>query len=157
MKLNNKPELCPCHSNKNFSVCCEPLITGAKQAEKPEELMRSRYCAYTMANIDYIKKTMCKKAAENYDSVSASNWASSVTWQGLVVIDAPAPSNSFGTVTFFAGFLDKGVKQFIYEKSQFEKINGQWFYVDGTLLKANRNDNCPCGSGKKFKRCCITV
>jgi len=23
------------------------------------------------------------------------------------------------------------------------------------LYKANRNDPCPCGSGKKFKKCCI--
>lgn len=24
------------------------------------------------------------------------------------------------------------------------------------LYKANRNDPCPCNSGKKFKRCCIS-
>lgn len=22
-------------------------------------------------------------------------------------------------------------------------------------MKVGRNDNCPCGSGKKFKRCCM--
>ena len=26
---------------------------------------------------------------------------------------------------------------------------------DTKIQKANRNDLCPCGSGKKFKRCCI--
>lgn len=25
-----------------------------------------------------------------------------------------------------------------------------------TLPKAGRNDPCPCGSGRKFKKCCLT-
>jgi len=116
--------------------------------------MRSRYYAYTRSNIDYIQKTMCKEAAKNFDPLSAKNWASSVTWLGLTVIDAPESTNQWGTVTFFARFLDKNIKKHIYEKSEFEKINGQWFYVKGHILKANRNDTCPCGSGEKFKRCC---
>ncbi len=145
---------CPCQSNRNFSVCCEPYIIGEKTAEIPEKLMRSRYTAYTMSDINYIQKTMCKKAAENFDLLSARNWASSVTWLGLTVIDAPIPKNQFGTVIFFARFLDGNNKKYIYENSQFEKINGQWFYVDGVTLKINRNEACPCGSGNKFKRCC---
>ncbi len=145
---------CPCYSNQDFSVCCEPYLIGEKTAETPEKLMRSRYTAYTMADISYIQKTMCKKAAENYDSISAKNWASSVTWVGLTVIDASVSSQQFGTVTFFARFLDGDIKKHIYEKSQFEKIDGQWFYVDGVTLKVNRNEACPCRSGHKFKRCC---
>jgi uncharacterized protein len=26
----------------------------------------------------------------------------------------------------------------------------------GALPKAGRNDPCPCGSGRKFKKCCLT-
>lgn len=26
---------------------------------------------------------------------------------------------------------------------------------DDLKIKAGRNDPCPCGSGKKFKKCCI--
>lgn len=157
LKNNNnniKINTCPCHSGNSFSDCCEPYLTDNQHAETPKKLMRSRYSAYTMADIDYIQKTMCKKAAENYDPISSKNWASSVTWLGLTVIEAPTPTRQFGTVTFFARFLENSNKKHIYEKSHFEKINGQWFYVDGVMLKANRNDNCPCGSQKKFKRCC---
>jgi uncharacterized protein YecA (UPF0149 family) len=32
--------------------------------------------------------------------------------------------------------------------------NGDW-QLDTVLLKAGRNDHCPCGSGKKFKHCCM--
>ena len=27
----------------------------------------------------------------------------------------------------------------------------------GTMAKIGRNDACPCGSGKKYKRCCLTA
>lgn len=149
--ISNK---CPCDSNLDFSACCEPYLMGHRHPQTPEQLMRSRYCAYTMANIDYIQKTMCKNAAQDFDPLSAKNWASSVTWLGLTVIDAPLPKDEFSTVTFFARFLDKKTKMHIYEKSFFEKIDDHWFYVDGTLLKASRNEKCPCGTGKKFKHCC---
>ncbi|MBK0365596.1 SEC-C domain-containing protein [Salmonella enterica] len=29
-----------------------------------------------------------------------------------------------------------------------------WYYIDGTRPQLGRNDPCPCGSGKKFKKCC---
>jgi SEC-C motif-containing protein len=40
---------------------------------------------------------------------------------------------------------------------------GIWYFHDGELKKAppvkhgpkiGRNDPCPCGSGKKYKKCC---
>ena len=40
------------------------------------------------------------------------------------------------------------------ERSRFLKENGQWYYIDGTRPQFGRNDPCPCGSGKKFKKCC---
>jgi SEC-C motif domain protein len=47
--------------------------------------------------------------------------------------------------------------------SDFEKIDGKWYYKDGRTVpstvvrsapKVGRNDPCPCGSGKKYKKCC---
>jgi SEC-C motif-containing protein len=45
----------------------------------------------------------------------------------------------------------------------FKQINGDWKYVAGNVIpttvtrvgdKIGRNDPCPCGSGKKYKKCC---
>lgn len=58
------------------------------------------------------------------------------------------------TMTFFARFSDYGAKKFIFKKSDFEKINSQWFYVEGITPNINLNRNYPCGSRKKFKKCC---
>lgn len=120
---------CPCNSKKLFSDCCEPYLAGKQKVPTPESLMRSRYTAYSLARIDYIQKTMCKKAAENYNPIDAAKWASSVKWLGLTVIDAQPPKNNTGTVAFIAQFLENNIQKQITEKSLFEKINGVWFYV----------------------------
>ena len=49
------------------------------------------------------------------------------------------------------------------ERSVFERVEGDWFYMDGTIVKqkpvvrdkpkVGRNQPCPCGSGKKYKKC----
>jgi SEC-C motif-containing protein len=51
-----------------------------------------------------------------------------------------------------------------HERSQFRKVDGRWYFVSGQKIsapplkrdaeKVGRNDPCPCGSGKKFKKCC---
>ena len=145
---------CPCCSQKSFSDCCEPYLSGARYAESPEQLMRSRYTAYTRADINYIQKTMRKDEAKNYDPVATKMWASSVRWLGLTILDTPSFSEQRGTVTFFARFFENDVKKYIFEKSDFEKIDGMWYYIDGATPTIGRNDPCPCGSRKKFKKCC---
>ena len=132
---------CPCGSSDTFTNCCEPYLTGKKSAGTPETLMRSRYTAYSLADIKYIQKTMRKKAAENYDPIAARKWANRVTWLGLTIIDVSDVSNNTGTVTFIANFSDKGTRQNITEKSTFEKIEGEWFYVSGTTPRSEKHDN----------------
>ncbi|MGA1523171.1 MAG: SEC-C metal-binding domain-containing protein, partial [Planctomycetota bacterium] len=48
--------------------------------------------------------------------------------------------------------------------ASFQKIDGRYYFVDGVIVgpgtfrreapKVGRNDPCPCGSGKKHKKCC---
>jgi len=50
------------------------------------------------------------------------------------------------------------------EKSEFVRTDGQWLFtrplrtgpapIRSTAPKVGRNDPCPCGSGKKYKKCC---
>ena len=50
-----------------------------------------------------------------------------------------------------------------HERSRFRREDGRWYYVSGENVRpsptrraatAGRNDPCPCGSGRKFKKCC---
>jgi len=36
-----------------------------------------------------------------------------------------------------------------------QSLRSQQSQQESTSKKIGRNDACPCGSGKKFKRCCI--
>lgn len=41
-----------------------------------------------------------------------------------------------------------------YELLEKETGHKVFFNDDGSVMKVGRNDPCPCGSGKKYKRCC---
>lgn len=146
-------ENCPCGSTKLFASCCEPYLKNQAIPENPETLMRSRFSAYSKADMDYIEKTMLGPALVDFNKEQAAVSAPHVKWLGLKVIQSKHDENR-GTVEFIAQYSLLGTKETIYEISEFHKENGKWFYFDGETPKIGRNDSCPCGSGKKFKKCC---
>lgn len=152
--------ICPCGSQKNYSSCCEPFITRKQYPKTPEALMRSRYCAYTMADIDYVKETMAGKALAGFQALEAKRWAKRVTWIKLKVLHSVIESPSLGYVEFEASFVDDAHLKSIHEKSEFLFDKGRWYYVDGIHLPTHehkpiisRTAECPCGSLRKFKNC----
>ena len=48
---------CPCGSNFPYTDCCGPLIRGTSFADTAEDLMRSRYTAFTENNWEYLVLT----------------------------------------------------------------------------------------------------
>lgn len=154
-------ESCPCCSGKTYEACCAPLIRGDTAADSPEALMRSRYTAYSQANIPYIQQTMKSPASDNYDPVEAKKWAESIQWLGLDVLNHSMKGDQ-GLVEFIATFILHGQKQSMREISEFRRDAGKWYYIKGiqpvpkpiTSTSIGRNDPCTCGSGKKYKKCC---
>lgn len=154
--------LCPCGLEKTYENCCGIYIEAKAHVKTPEALMRSRYSAYTKANIDYIAKTMRGNAAVGFDKEAAILWARSVNWIRLEVLKASPGSGDMlqGEVEFKAYYVHQGKLTVLHEQSVFQKLNGQWFYTDSlftqnaVIEKVSRNDLCPCKSGKKYKRCC---
>ena len=154
---------CPCGSKKKYEACCQPFIIGKEFPNSSEQLMRSRYTAYTQGLVDYIAQTMRGKVAIGYDKVSARAWATSVVWLKLDVIKSYSADKETAFVEFSALFLAKNNKlQEIHELSKFKLVDGRWYYVDGEQLSTRHkhttrtvpvNSPCPCGSGRKFKSC----
>lgn len=121
--------LCPCSSGLDYQACCAPFLCGTARPKTPEALMRSRYTAYSMADIAYIKKTMRGKALKGFNAQEARLWAQSVEWLGLTVISAPEGAN---TVEFKACYREQGHIKYIHEISRFQYAYGHWFYTGGT-------------------------
>lgn len=155
---------CPCCSGKDYKVCCEPIILNGS-ANSALTLMRSRYSAYATCQAEYLLNTTHPKTRIESSISEIENWAKENTWTKLEIISSENGSvgDFEGTVEFKAHFTDlNGQKQIHHESSIFLKENGQWFYLEGIANpqkshisnKVSRNDPCPCGSGKKFKKCC---
>ena len=124
-------EICPCGLQSSFIDCCGRYINGNTPAPTPEALMRSRYSAYTTANIDYIQKTMRGPASKNFDPIDTQQWAESVDWLGLEVIKSSKVKHKKGYVEFIATYFVNHHQQKIHERSEFHFVNNCWYYVNG--------------------------
>lgn len=124
---------CPCQSGLSFTDCCEPIHTSRKQAITAEALMRSRYSAFALANVDYLMKSQHPSTRKVKEKEMLKKWASSVQWVGLKIISKSEglENDTQGLVEFKAMYLENGEIQFIEENSRFVRQNGNWFYVDG--------------------------
>lgn len=149
---------CPCGSSYDYTHCCGRYIEADELPEHPEQLMRSRYTAYVLNNAEYLKKTWHERTCP--DSLQLD---SEINWLSLKIIDQQ--NNQYddneGWVEFVAKFKNNDCLQSLHERSRFLREDDRWFYVDGhihqppPMEKVSRNAPCPCGSGKKFKHCCI--
>lgn len=126
-------ESCPCGSGLLFIDCCEPIISGKKDAITAQELMRSRYTAFTQANANYLMRSHSAKTRPIKERKSIEKWAKSVNWMGLTIIQTQAgeANDEVGYVEFKALYLENGQPHQIHEKSLFRRENGKWVYVSG--------------------------
>jgi len=140
---------CICGNTLPFEQCCEKFITEKELPEKAIELMRSRYSAYVLKNGKYLYNT-CSKVLQDSNDIEAIN-NQSIEWVGLKV-----ESYSDDEVTFMAYYKEDGKLQVMKEHSFFVVEDGRLRYDRGEMQKAeiSRNETCPCGSGKKYKKCC---
>jgi SEC-C motif domain protein len=156
---------CECGLGPSTEECCGRFIFGGQKAKTPEALMRSRYTAYVLGEIDHIVKTHEPAGRHEIDEKGAREWSKSADWLGLEVHTAKGgEEDEVGEVEFTARYAMKGRQVNHRERATFKRIDGTWFYHDGDMVKAppvvrdahkvGRNDPCSCGSGKKYKKCC---
>lgn len=162
---------CFCGSNREFNDCCQGVL-ATQSATTPEQLMRSRFSAYCLKDIDYLVATWHPSQRGNNSHADIAAFANSAHFIKLQVTQCseqaptlfkPAPeviavADKVGFVEFIACFIQDEKLQQLHEISRFVQQQGRWYYLDGELFpfavqKIGRNDLCPCQSGKKFKHC----
>ena len=154
---------CPCGSGAAFKDCCEPVINGTRESDTAEELMRARYSAFVTGAVDFIISSTHSRTRNEVDRASTQEWSETSTWRGLQILETKQVNENKAYVSFEAQFTQNGKDENHREKSLFEREHGQWRFVTGDELKnptvryetppPGRNDPCPCGSGKKYKKC----
>jgi SEC-C motif-containing protein len=124
--------------------------------------MRSRYTAYVRGAIDYLLATHA--GAEENERAAIEKWSRESRWQSLEILgtERGAAGDDEGVVEFIARGTSGGKPFAHHERSRFRREDGRWRYVDGDRPKPapvrreatpGRNEPCPCGSGKKYKKC----
>jgi SEC-C motif-containing protein len=146
---------CPCGSELAFTECCGVFISGANRPDTATQLMSSRYTAYCLRDGPYLLKTWHPSTRPAALDFSADD----TEWLDLQIIrhESGRCGDAEGKVCFVASYRQGGTIRWLRELSRFVRESGEWFYLDGVIEsepKPGRNEPCPCGSGKKFKKCC---
>ena len=148
---------CPCNSGMTYGECCGPFHAGSATPPTALQLMRSRYSAYALVKTSYLVDTVVNAQQKDHPPASLERFARSSDWRRLDILDTDAgqPEDERGVVEFQAWYLANGRLECIRERSLFFVEDGRWKYSHGTHAKPQigRNDPCPCGSGKKYKKC----
>jgi len=158
--------MCHCGLDQAYEDCCGQYHQGLAKPPTAEALMRSRYCAFVVQQIDYLEQTLYPTQRHDFDAESSLQWAKSSEWLGLEVLqtDKGQAEDTEGMVEYIAKFKNQGRQQQHHETGSFVKEDDQWYYMSGKMAvqatvkrdgeKIGRNAPCPCGSGKKYKKCC---
>lgn len=154
-------ESCPCGRAAAYAACCGRYIDGGAAPPTAAALMRSRYTAYALGNENYLLQSW--HASTRPTRLGLAD-ASAVEWLGLTVRGGTrgAATDDAGTIEFVARYRRGGAIAQLHEDSRFVREHGRWFYVEGVTQpdavggsdKTGRNEPCPCGSGRKYQRCC---
>ncbi|WP_275667844.1 YchJ family protein [Marinobacter salexigens] len=143
---------CPCESQSSYADCCLRYHQGAI-APTPEALMRSRFTAFFLKLPDYLRASWhVSSRPATLDLNDSPDWAS------LRILDSKETGDT-GQVHFQAIYRMESGWGYLQENSEFVREDGRWYYLKGQpeegILKPGRNEPCPCGSGRKFKACCL--
>ena len=66
-------ELCPCASGKTFGECCGPILNGDRKAATAVELMRARYSAYAVGNVEFLFESSGPEVRSEFDEVISTD------------------------------------------------------------------------------------
>ena len=152
---------CLCGDPRGYEKCCGLIHADITNAKTAESLMRARYSAYSTDNLDFIRLSWHSSTLPSDVEPNETGFS----WQGLKIVGTNngGSNDKTGEVEFIASYIINGNAGTLHELSDFKRENGQWRYLDGKEKKGEpvksekigRNEPCTCGSGKKYKRCCM--
>ena len=151
---------CACWSGLPFGQCCEPYLEGQRSAPTAEILMRSRFSAFQLRLPEYLIETWDLTTRPKNLGLDQDERR----WSSLQIVDTigGGEDDARGVVEFKATYELGEDTYLFHEISRFNRHKGLWVYLDASFPfhgkiahqgKTLKNAPCPCGSGKKFKKC----
>jgi len=131
-KSNLYKQDCSCGSGKLYEDCCVIAHKNIMLISTAEQLMRSRYTAYVLGDIEYLMKSHHSSTCPIKEKNEILKWTKSVKWLKLEVLNTTkgGVSDMEGSVEFKAYFEENGVAEVIHENSKFNRENNHWVYLE---------------------------
>jgi len=123
---------CPCNPSQEYTDCCEKVHKNILKVTTAEQLMRSRYSAFVLANINYLQISHHSSTRPSkQEKRDIEKWTKSVSWIKLEVLNSTKGKkvDTTGIVEFKAFFMENGNMNVIHENSEFCKENKHWVYL----------------------------
>lgn len=125
---------CPCGGG-DYATCCGRFHRGEALPGNAEQLMRSRYSAYVLGDVDWLRHTW-------HPSTCPADLApdTGTRWLGLAVKAHAQQDETHAEVEFVARYKVGGRAWRLHERSRFvREARGageapRWLYVDGEML-----------------------
>ncbi|MFE3541868.1 YchJ family protein [Nocardia sp. NPDC059177] len=130
MTTMGDPKPCPCRRGEQFDLCCGPILAGERSAPTAETLMRSRYTAYVMGDVDYLLRSWHPGTRPEELALDPGQ-----QWLFLEIVrtERGGPFDDNGIVEFVAHYKLHGTRDEMHEVSTFTRHNNAWVYLDGTF------------------------
>jgi len=126
---------CPCGSGRKLKKCCGLYHRG--RPAPPEALMRSRYTAYAIGNVEYLIRTTHPEGPHwNADTAAwgaeLAEYCKHTDFAGLTVLEHSVDEDAGrGHVTFRADLRQDGRAVGFTERSLFLRHGNRWLYHSG--------------------------
>ncbi|GAA5524417.1 UPF0225 protein YchJ [Microbulbifer aestuariivivens] len=126
---------CPCSSGKPFERCCGLYLSGEAYPRTAEALMRSRYTAYVMGKLPYLRQTWHPDTRPELNAEDLNT-----QWCRLEVVRSKQGLKR-SIVEFRAWFRDahdhgdgeSDSERALHEISLFKLYKKRWVYVESLL------------------------
>ncbi len=130
----NEPE-CYCGSQKNYKDCCQLFLAGLSKPQTPEQLMRSRYTAFCIKDIEYLLSTQHPPSRQANEGKPLTKTMHDTQWLGLKILKTETDPDDphTGYVEFAAFYKTSEIGQ-LHERSKFIHEAGNWYYLDGEYM-----------------------
>ncbi|MEJ5914753.1 YchJ family protein [Pseudokineococcus sp. 1T1Z-3] len=124
---------CPCGWGEPYERCCGRLHRQQAQAPTAEALMRSRYSAFAVGDVEHLVRTWhpATRPQGLAEDLAVEVGAGGVRWLHLAVtaVEEGGPFDDAGFVTFEAVSRAGGRRHVLRERSAFARVDGRWAYV----------------------------
>lgn len=119
---------CPCGLPEPYDGCCGRFHAGAAAAPTAELLMRSRFAAFAVGDVGYLRRTWHPSTRPRRLRLDPAR-----RWTRLEILarTGGALLGTDGTVEFRAHYEQDGRPGVLREDSRFVREDGRWLYLDG--------------------------